>query len=573
MPGTPVLDLVTADLDSWFRDNNRGEENAFIEPYAIDGEFWFLVRHGDTFARLEKLERGRRLRMLHFRPAKNDVVVYTPERDEIRIHAGTKGERELYRRAFGKRLLDDDRYFSERKAFTLEPLRAEGAKVLERDGDGEVARIVLREIEVAFGGGFNDVVIRKSDDVFAAALARGREAIPDGGRLIRAAFDFWFTGAKKPRKVQVRPPNVLKLGGIATPRLFSDGSRRRSSGRACGLGREAQMASPWQCLEDFRGPVGVLALWRAGLGDRFDGFNKAFLRKRLRRADSYPCPHGCACAHDLVPRPDGSLTAVCACDPPNCDGFTVTPAEAALLELNWTRLGLGLCGALKADARDTDLGVPGARQIGAFSSAAVPVVLSVQDGRRDFRSAVAGVIAAVGKPFILLAPTSQFVDGFSLGRLKGAGARFFDLESHVLVLASGALRAVKDPMEVFAEFLPSGGGPEPPDYAKGLFALVGKLEAKGKWRKASPLTVFRLYFVRQLSRAKVAAECDCVPGLVTLRLKQLERELKMSRDQLFGFSPQFQAIEDAASNPLAGGIYRKGMIYGGVADENEGRED
>jgi hypothetical protein len=333
------------------------------------------------------------------------------------------------------------------------------------------------------------------------------------------------------------------------------------------------MGSPWQCLERIGGLVGVPALWRAGLGDRFDGFNKAFLRKRPGRAESYPCPHGCACAHGLVPRLDGLLAAVCACDPSCCDDFTVTPAEAALLELNWTRLGLALCSALKADARDTDLGVAGARQIGAFSSAAVPVVLSVQEGRRDFQTAVAGVIASVGKPFILLAPTSQFVDGLSLGRLKGAGARFFDLESHVLVLASGALRAVKDPMELFAEFLPGVGGPDPRDYAKGLFALVGKLEAKGKWRKASPLTVFRLYFVKQLSRAKVAAECDCVPGLVTLRLKQLERELKMTREQLFGFSPQFQAIEDAASNPLAGSIYRKGMIYGDSGEVEQERED
>jgi hypothetical protein len=106
-----------------------------------------------------------------------------------------------------------------------------------------------------------------------------------------------------------------------------------------------------------------------------------------------------------------------------------------------------------------------------------------------------------------------------------------------------------------------------------LFALVAKLEAKGKWRKASPLTVFRLYFVKQLSRAKVADECGCVPGLVTLRLRQLEKELKMSREQLFGFSPQFQAIEDAASDPLAGGIYRKGMIYGDSGEEEQERGD
>ncbi|MCX6924334.1 MAG: hypothetical protein NT154_14135 [Verrucomicrobia bacterium] len=36
----------------------------------------------------------------------------------------------------------------------------------------------------------------------------------------------------------------------------------------------------------------------------------------------------------------------------------------------------------------------------------------------------------------------------------------------------------------------------------------------------------------------------------------------MSRDQQFGFSPQFQAIEGAASNPMALGIYRNGMVYG-----------
>lgn len=210
-PSKTALDLITADLNDWCKGNNRGEETAFIESYVIDGEFWFLVRHGDTYARLAKLEQGK-LKMLHFRPAKDDVAVYSPERDEVRIHAGSKGERELYQRTFGMRLFGGDKYFSERKAFTLEPLRADGAAALEWDGAGDVERIVLREIEIAFGGGYNEVIIRKADDVFAAAEASQRKAIPDGGRLVRAAFDVYFNGAKKPRKVQIRPPNVLKLG-------------------------------------------------------------------------------------------------------------------------------------------------------------------------------------------------------------------------------------------------------------------------------------------------------------------------------------------------------------------------
>jgi hypothetical protein len=204
---------LTADLDEWCKENNRGDQTAFIEPYVLDDEYWFLVRHGDTFARMPKLEKGK-LKMLHFRPAKDDVVVYSPLRDEIRIHAGSNRERTLYQKAFGIRLFGDDRYFSEKKAFTLEPLRTDGAGALEWDGGGDVERIVLREIETAWGGAFNETTIRKSDDIFAAAEASEgkRPAIPASGRLVRAAFDIYFEGVTKPRKVHVRPSNILKLG-------------------------------------------------------------------------------------------------------------------------------------------------------------------------------------------------------------------------------------------------------------------------------------------------------------------------------------------------------------------------
>jgi hypothetical protein len=135
-PSKATLELLTADLDEWCKENNRGDQTAFIEPYMLDDEYWFLVRHGDTFARMPKLEKGR-LKMLHFRPAKDDVVVYSPLRDEIRIHAGSNRERTLFQKAFGIRLFGDDRYFSEKKAFTLEPLRVDGAGALEWDGGGD----------------------------------------------------------------------------------------------------------------------------------------------------------------------------------------------------------------------------------------------------------------------------------------------------------------------------------------------------------------------------------------------------------------------------------------------------
>jgi len=204
----------------------------------------------------------------------------------------------------------------------------------------------------------------------------------------------------------------------------------------------------WRCLENVNGLVGVAELWRSFLGDRFAGFSGSFLRKRPERAASYPCPNGCGCAHAIAAG-DGRV-AVCQCDPASCDDFVLTDADLVLWELNWSKLGRALCKALNCDARDADLGVVGVRQIGSFSSAAVPVVLVLHRGREDFGTAVAQVAARLAQRFILLAPTSRFLDGASLGILKSLGAGFRDLQSHVLLTPSGILQATKNPVELFA---------------------------------------------------------------------------------------------------------------------------
>jgi hypothetical protein len=231
-PEEKIMALLVKDLDEWFQTHNRGHENTHIETYQMKDEVWFLVRHGDTFARTAKLEQ-RKMEVLHFHPAKDDVVVYSPKRDELRIHAGTKGERELYRTTFGLRLQGDDNYFCQRKAFTLEPLRELGADALDVTGIAGIDRILLREVEVGFHDAFHDSSVRRSDDMFASAEARGKAAVPAAGRLIRAVFDVYFTGSKKPRTVHLRPSNVLKLG------------------RHC----DAALIHEWFSLRGFRAPV------------------------------------------------------------------------------------------------------------------------------------------------------------------------------------------------------------------------------------------------------------------------------------------------------------------------------
>jgi len=223
------LSAVEAECDAWFASHNRGRHNTRIELYVLpesglpgSREYWFLVLHGDTFNRAPRVEHGK-LDVLHFRPAKDDVVVYNPRRNEIRINARTVGERDLYRAAFGQCLFKDRGFFSERKTYTLAPLRRDGPDALDtRDVPG-LDRVRLRDYELAMPDPFTLRTIRKATDVFAAAVFyEASPSIPAEGDLTRATFDVHFTGARLPRSVQVRPPNTLRISANSDARPIEE---------------------------------------------------------------------------------------------------------------------------------------------------------------------------------------------------------------------------------------------------------------------------------------------------------------------------------------------------------------
>lgn len=242
-PPTPAtLNDLAAAMDSWFARHHRGHNTTRVElcgfmdgakdAYESPAEFWFLVRHGDSFARTPKVE-AQQTEILHFRPERDDVVVYSPYHDEVRINARTKGERDLYLRVFGLHLRGSENYFSSRRTYTLEPLRSSGQESLEPDGAGDIVKIVLRELEIAWDNPLLGRTIREADDLFARpaeANAVFGDAISGAGRLTRATFDVHFCNSARPRPVQIRLPNVLKVG------------------RHC----DAQSVDRWLCRRGFR---------------------------------------------------------------------------------------------------------------------------------------------------------------------------------------------------------------------------------------------------------------------------------------------------------------------------------
>ena len=320
--------------------------------------------------------------------------------------------------------------------------------------------------------------------------------------------------------------------------------------------------TPWSCLESVRGLAAVAAGWQAGLGEHYRAFSAAFLRRAAESARLYPCPRGCGCAHEVVRHADGSLVGVCRCDVCRCDPITLGPADIVVWELSWSRLGRALCQALGLEAKLAELDLPNTCQIGSWSAAAVPAILTLQTESRDFQFVAAALAARLRRRFILLAPTSRWFDAHSQEILATAEAACFDLVSHVRLTAQGTLQAAKTPGELFARFQPEIGEPVEEDVARRAFAVVKALDAENRAHKAPLLTVFRLYCTEGLSAAAVARKCHCGRTLIFARLRLLHRKLGVDPAQLRRYSPQFERIEESLSNSRARRLYRRGAIYG-----------
>lgn len=206
LPTATILRALERDLDNWFEGKKRGR-GARVFVYPKDDGVWFLVRHGDPYRRESSVE-GDETGSVSYRPVKYDVLVYDPRSGELRMNAGSVGEKKLYRAQFGKHLFGSEDFFPGDAKYTLDPLREDGAESLVCDVDG-IEWIKLREVQFFWGGQFGEIEIRKASDVFAAYAARERE-LPARCRIFKAVFQVKFTDCKSPRSITIKTSNVAQ---------------------------------------------------------------------------------------------------------------------------------------------------------------------------------------------------------------------------------------------------------------------------------------------------------------------------------------------------------------------------
>ena len=204
-PSDATLDALQGGLDAWFDEHKRGTGSK-VRHFDHGDKISFLVRHGMPFKREGSLKEGQS-ETVFYRPEIHDVLVYDRIVNELALHAGTKGERELYLAAFGKHLFGDAEYFPDDQKFTLEPLKSGDTSCLACGDIDGIEEVKLTEVQRLWGGAYGDIEIRKSKNYLASLASRG-DRIPEQANLILASFAVKFDDAKIPRSAKIRPPNV-----------------------------------------------------------------------------------------------------------------------------------------------------------------------------------------------------------------------------------------------------------------------------------------------------------------------------------------------------------------------------
>ena len=202
----PLLARLQDHLDDWFEAHKRGR-NSRVMIFRRGDAVWIVVRHGQTFKREGSIREGKSSTE-YYRPEKYDVLLYDPVHGTLGIHADGRRLVEFYLHSLGLFFFEDDQYFAFEHKVSLDPLKIHGRKSLNCDDILGIDEVRLIELARFRGGPWKRTIVDKATDVFAA-LEEDGYSLPPTARLVSAVLELMFTGAEKPRRLTLRPPNII----------------------------------------------------------------------------------------------------------------------------------------------------------------------------------------------------------------------------------------------------------------------------------------------------------------------------------------------------------------------------
>ena len=194
---------LEGELGPWFESKNRSRACEIYE-YEEDEEIKFLVTHGRPFRTEGSIDKRLNRSRVAYRPQKHDSVIYDNRLHILKINAQTVGEKDWYRRTFGKVLFGDADYFPGGDIYTLAPLRR-GQSALRVAGGVESVR--LTEVWIRIDDDQRFVQISRGYDLARSIDAHQKPNLEEG-QIVRAAFLIKYSSGGRARKLELRPPNI-----------------------------------------------------------------------------------------------------------------------------------------------------------------------------------------------------------------------------------------------------------------------------------------------------------------------------------------------------------------------------
>ena len=216
MPGTISLSKeklggFLGEIKAWFKDLEKGKE-CLITHYQEDGVIVILVKHG-SYIRTVAYWEEEKVKFHSFRPANEDILLYSKKDKLLSIKASLPKDREQYIKSFSRCLMGDES-LAEREdrdaIYTLKPLQ-NGS--FNWNGNKDIKRIILTRVKVQLPGETEPVIELSSNDVRKSLAEDFSEMSLKSVKLICAGFRFFLEIDGKTEKVSfmISPPDVSDL--------------------------------------------------------------------------------------------------------------------------------------------------------------------------------------------------------------------------------------------------------------------------------------------------------------------------------------------------------------------------
>jgi hypothetical protein len=207
---------------AWFKDLAKGQE-CIITPYDEADTTVILIKHGSYVRTIAYWEENE-IRIISFRPASEDILLYKKDTEILSIKASLAKDREQYIQSFCRCIMGDESLAESEERDTVYTLRPVQDGSFSWDGNEEIKKVILTEVKLKLRGGteptvkISSVNVRKtlSEDISGVGL--------NVGELTYAKFRFIIDADGKEQKVSfmIAPPDVSDLAQKRHVEIISD---------------------------------------------------------------------------------------------------------------------------------------------------------------------------------------------------------------------------------------------------------------------------------------------------------------------------------------------------------------